>query len=896
MSINSQIKPNAQSVINFKISNGQIQSDPKGSITVLCESTKNGENNNDVSSTTTEKRDEKSMKPITEVVINSSIANNPPKYNKNSEKNDKSYELSISEEPNMKCALNYTIKFNDDMKSFKIEQNGQEIDTIKTELEKPILQPPPAQTSVIVPPKQEIVHRKPLHEVSILKKCNLNAFDRKTEQKNRVVRKSSEKVAATMETSSTEKVTTEVRKVNTERRRKSQYTYLRDFDEVVVTSGNAWEDNSKQSNPKPEKNVFKKTVKKPVDNTIDKFSKQFRSTEITFTKLNSPEDDFHENESKKSVDDFVEIEVIKQEIPQLCTDIDKDIRIALEWKDGIGTLPGSKLKFHVNEFGFTQVIVSEEYEKLIELKNNLNDIKKEEDIKENDILNCAECGCYGMPSEFVSRRYCSMQCKDVALQTYEKLKREAFLKESKAKRKKKKLGMIAKDIKTESQLKQEESSNQMSQASNSDDDTSDTTQNSQVNYPWQGGKKGFSWAKYLDHVKAKAAPLKLFKDPFPYARNGFRAGMKLEGIDPQHPSYFCTMTVAEVQGYRIRLHFDGYSDSYDFWANADSMDIFPCGWCEKYNHTLHPPPGNTEKDFNWTNYLKHSKGSAAPRHLFANRAGNAICPNGFRLGMKLEAVDKKNSSLICVATVADLMDNRFLVHFDSWDDIYDYWADPSSPYIHQVGWCDKFGHSLTPPNDFSNPEVFTWDRYLKETKATAAPARAFKQRPATGFKRGMRIECVDKRVPTLIRVATVNDVKEHQIRVAFDGWPDKYSYWVDDDSPDIHPPGWCQKTGHHIEPPLSTITIIIVNNILILIFLAPQDLYYNFEECPTLGCRGIGHILGALYETHNNAKDCPYSDENLIDPPVLQDRLRLFDTDIKPEAVVPISREPRKDR
>lgn len=66
--------------------------------------------------------------------------------------------------------------------------------------------------------------------------------------------------------------------------------------------------------------------------------------------------------------------------------------------------------------------------------------------------------------------------------------------------------------------------------------------------------------------------------------------------------------------------------------------------------------------------------------------------------MKLEAVDRKNTSLVCVATVSNMMDNRILVHFDSWDDIYDYWADPTSPYIHPVGWADLNGRSLTPPN------------------------------------------------------------------------------------------------------------------------------------------------------------------------------------------------------
>lgn len=45
----------------------------------------------------------------------------------------------------------------------------------------------------------------------------------------------------------------------------------------------------------------------------------------------------------------------------------------------------------------------------------------------------------------------------------------------------------------------------------------------------------------------------------------------------------------------------------------------------------------------------------------------------FEIGMKLEAVDRMNPSLICVATVTDVVDECFLVHFDNWDDTYDYW-------------------------------------------------------------------------------------------------------------------------------------------------------------------------------------------------------------------------------
>ena len=79
--------------------------------------------------------------------------------------------------------------------------------------------------------------------------------------------------------------------------------------------------------------------------------------------------------------------------------------------------------------------------------------------------------------------------------------------------------------------------------------------------------------------------------PFPVHKNGFKLGMKLEGVDPKHQSLFCVLTVAEICGYRIRLHFDGYSECYDFWTNADSPFLFPVGWCEENNRNLQPPKG-----------------------------------------------------------------------------------------------------------------------------------------------------------------------------------------------------------------------------------------------------------------------------------------------------------------
>lgn len=65
----------------------------------------------------------------------------------------------------------------------------------------------------------------------------------------------------------------------------------------------------------------------------------------------------------------------------------------------------------------------------------------------------------------------------------------------------------------------------------------------------------------------------------------------------------------------------------------------------------------------------------------------------------------------------------------------------------------------------------------------------------------MKLECIDIRNPVLVRVATVAEVDGHQIHVHFDGWSDEYDILVDDDCADVHPAGWCVRTGHSLMPP-----------------------------------------------------------------------------------------------
>ncbi|XP_073930897.1 lethal(3)malignant brain tumor-like protein 1 isoform X2 [Castor canadensis] len=382
-------------------------------------------------------------------------------------------------------------------------------------------------------------------------------------------------------------------------------------------------------------------------------------------------------------------------------------------------------------------------------------------------------------------------------------------------------------------------------------------------------KEVWSWESYLEEQKAITAPVSLFQDSqaVTHSKNGFKLGMKLEGIDPQHPSMYFILTVAEVCGYRLRLHFDGYSECHDFWVNANSPDIHPAGWFEKTGHKLQPPKGYKEEEFSWSQYLRSTRAQAAPKHLFVNQS-HSPPPLGFQVGMKLEAVDRMNPSLVCVASVTDVVDSRFLVHFDNWDDTYDYWCDASSPYIHPVGWCQKQGKPLTPPQDYPDPDSFCWENYLEETGTSAVPTWAFKVRPPHNFLVNMKLEAVDRRNPALIRVASVEDVEDHRIKLHFDGWSHSYDFWIDADHPDIHPAGWCSKTGHPLEPPLrprepssSSPGSCPPLSYRSLSHTRTSKYSFHHRKCPTPGCDGSGHVTGK-FTAHHCLSGCPLAERN----------------------------------
>uniref|UniRef100_A0A8C9LEQ9 L3MBTL histone methyl-lysine binding protein 2 n=1 Tax=Pavo cristatus TaxID=9049 RepID=A0A8C9LEQ9_PAVCR len=273
----------------------------------------------------------------------------------------------------------------------------------------------------------------------------------------------------------------------------------------------------------------------------------------------------------------------------------------------------------------------------------------------------------------------------------------------------------------------------------------------------------------------------------------FRQGMRVEVVDKNHVSQTRMAVVDTVIGGRLRLLYeDGDSDD-DFWCHMWSPLIHPVGWSRRVGHSMKK---TEEKRSDMANHPTFRKiyCDAVP-YLF--KKVRAVYAEGgwFEEGMKLEAIDPLNLGNICVATVCKvLLDGYLMISIDgaTSDDGSDWFCyHASSHAIFPVNFCQKNNIDLTPPKG----EIWTlkWQIEMNQN---------LRDCPNHGFKAGMKVEAVDLMEPRLICVATVKRVVHRLLSIHFDGWDNEYDQWVDCESPDIYPVGWCELTGYQLQPPV----------------------------------------------------------------------------------------------
>lgn len=141
--------------------------------------------------------------------------------------------------------------------------------------------------------------------------------------------------------------------------------------------------------------------------------------------------------------------------------------------------------------------------------------------------------------------------------------------------------------------------------------------------------------------------------------------------------------------------------------------------------------------------------------------------------------------------------------------------DSENPNVRLLPSCFPAGYER---------QTFTWEKYLEETGSTAAPTRLFntvsqedkptprgvprlihapplQDYPGHGFSPNVKLEAVDLMEPRLVCVATVKRCVGRLLLIHFDGWDDEFDQWIDHQSPDIYPVGWCELVGYQLQPP-----------------------------------------------------------------------------------------------
>ncbi|CAG2058283.1 unnamed protein product, partial [Timema podura] len=217
--------------------------------------------------------------------------------------------------------------------------------------------------------------------------------------------------------------------------------------------------------------------------------------------------------------------------------------------------------------------------------------------------------------------------------------------------------------------------------------------------------------------------------------NMFEVGMKLEAVDRKNPQLICAATV----GFRM---------------NASS----------------------------WPSFMLKSLSTAhlAPEDIFVDEPKGPK-QNLFEAGMKLEAVDKKNPHLICVATV---------VMFSS---EVSYSAEESK--VINLEPSVKVILSSVEQEMQQTLEI-TVTCFICELRLTYG---IFHSRPEYALSASRRDECNE---PALALLSSFHcAIRGEMIHVTFDGWRGAFDYWCRYDSRDIFPVGWCCKSKHPMQPP-----------------------------------------------------------------------------------------------
>lgn len=209
----------------------------------------------------------------------------------------------------------------------------------------------------------------------------------------------------------------------------------------------------------------------------------------------------------------------------------------------------------------------------------------------------------------------------------------------------------------------------------------------------------FDWDEYLKRSPALVAPKEAFMQSRHLLINKFQVGMKLEARDPKKndASAWSLATVVAIEGsQRIRLRFDGSDSMSDIFELINSNNIKPL----HSNPILYPPMAYRGNIANYSKFVHKVLGAPgvvkAPQECFIETPDRPP-KNLFKVGMKIEALDRKNVHLIYPATIGEVLGDEIRIIFDGWKGSFDYTCKYYSREIFPINWCRDNNHPIAPP-------------------------------------------------------------------------------------------------------------------------------------------------------------------------------------------------------
>ncbi|XP_038054389.1 scm-like with four MBT domains protein 1 [Patiria miniata] len=338
----------------------------------------------------------------------------------------------------------------------------------------------------------------------------------------------------------------------------------------------------------------------------------------------------------------------------------------------------------------------------------------------------------------------------------------------------------------------------------------------------------FTWEDYLEITGSKAAPHTAFKHVEASLQSGVTLGMKVE-VQNKQSAYvpyrtYWVASVVSACGSLLLLRYGGYGNdrSADFWMDMATGELHPIGWCARNGRSLRPPDELLNKGpRNWEDYLVSylTGAKSIPEYVLYIRKVSSPTPvDRIKKGMRVEVQDDLNPRHAWIAIIKETYGGRLRLRYAGIEDnTDDFWLFYLSWRVHPIGWAKEKLVFMKPPavvkKRIPNNTEAAWNTMYQYAlsaalKEASFPKEFFKDQPKIRchrFRKGMRLEAINPKVPSQICPATVSEwLNDKSFLVTIDSLTDekyKTTFMCNADSGGIFPVNWCEKYGYILTPP-----------------------------------------------------------------------------------------------